>query len=98
MFKLIKLLCFIVPLVLNDDLFMLELVYSLTVHQVEDGVKIFTHICISGLEGLDAVFIHSAFIFNHACWQVKAFRLKCKAELLKVSFESFLLVRHLAIS
>ena len=82
---------------LNNDLFVLEMVFGLAIHQIKDSVQVFTHICISRLQGLNAVFIHLhvALVPSHACWQVEACSLKSEAEFLKVCFELFVLLWHL---
>ena len=83
----------------DDDLLVLELILRLSVHQIKDGIQVFSHLCISCLEGLNTVFIHlhAAIDINHIRWQIQALRLKPEVELLEVLLELLTLLRHLVV-
>ena len=58
MLKFVKFFRPVIPLVLNDHLLMLEMILSPSVHQIEDGIQVLTHLSISCLKGFNAVFVH----------------------------------------
>lgn len=88
-----------VPLVLDDHLFMLELVLRATMHKVEDGVQVSSHFGICRLQRLDTLPINDILVLRLSrFWHIQALRLELKVELLEVLLEHLVLLWHLVVA
>jgi hypothetical protein len=76
---------------LDDNVVVLELLLSLAVDHLENGVEVLAHCRIRCLQGLN---IQVGFARSSASRQLKARGFKPEVELFKVSSESFLSLGH----
>ena len=86
----------LVPLVLDDDLLVAELLLCLAINQVEDLVELLSHARVSCAQSLHAVSIKSGLssVLTGLLWRVKYLGLELEVELLELRSERCLLLRH----
>lgn len=86
----------LVPLVLDDDLLVAELLLCLAINQVEDLVELLSHARISSAQGLHAVSIESGLssVLTGLLWRVKYLGLELEVEFLELCAERCLLLWH----
>ena len=86
----------LVPLVLDDDLLVAELLLRLAVNQVEDLVELLSHARVCSAQGLHAVSIDSGLssVLTSLLRCVKYLGLELEVQLLELRAECCLLLRH----